>query len=118
MRSTRKRFEVRTQRVRQSIRKNSDRPRLSVFKSGRHIYVQLIDDSKGHTLVSASTLETSLREPKKSLCNKDVAIKVGKLVGQRAKEAGIVKVVFDKGGYKYHGVVKCLADSAREFLEF
>lgn len=118
MRNTKRRFEVRAQRVRIAIRKNSDRPRLSVFKSGRHLYVQLIDDAQGRTIVSASTLDKSLRVKNKSLCNKVVATEVGKLVGQRAKEAGIVKVVFDKGGYKYHGVVKSLADSAREFLEF
>jgi large subunit ribosomal protein L18 len=118
MRSTTRRYEVRKQRIRTAIRRNSDRLRLSVFKSGRHLYAQIIDDAKGCTLASASTLDKSLRKEKKSLCNIETASQVGKLVGQRAKEAGVTKVVFDKGGYKYHGVVKSLADSAREFLEF
>jgi large subunit ribosomal protein L18 len=118
MRSTTRRYEVRKQRVRAGIRENSDRVRLSVFKSGRHLYAQVIDDAKGFTLASASTLDKSLRKEKKSLCNVLVAAEVGKLLGKRAKDAGVTKVVFDKGGYKYHGVVKSLADSAREFLEF
>jgi len=118
MRSTLRRFEVRKQRTRINIRKNSDRPRLSVFKSGRHIYAQLIDDSQGVTLASASSLEKEIRKPKKSLCNKETAALVGKLVGERAKKAGVDLAVFDKGGYSYHGVVKTLADSAREFISF
>ncbi len=118
MRATKKRFEIRSQRVRKLIRKNSDRIRLSVFKSGRHIYAQLIDDLKGHTLASASTLDVSIRAPKVSICNTSSAHKVGNLIGQRGKEAGVDKVVFDKGGYKYHGVIKTLADSAREHLLF
>ena len=118
MRNALRRQEVRKQRVRINIRKNSDRVRLSVFKSGRHIYAQVIDDSKGVTLAQASTLDKSLRKEKKSHCNKILATEVGKLVGQRAKDAGISAVVFDKGPYKFHGVIKTLADSAREFLDF
>ncbi|MDX1924505.1 MAG: 50S ribosomal protein L18 [Rickettsiaceae bacterium] len=118
MRSTNTRFQVRAQRIRSAIRKKSDRVRLSVFKSGKHLYAQLIDDSKGHTLASASTLEASIRATNKSLCNVASATKIGALIGQRGKEAGVEKVVFDKGGYKFHGVVKQLADSAREYLEF
>ena len=118
MRSTYKKFTVRRDRVRISIRKNSDRPRLSVFKSGKHLYAQLIDDITGRTLAYASTLEKDLRLVKTSKCNKDFAAKVGALVGERAKKAGVTKVVFDKGGNKYHGVVKALADTARESLEF
>ncbi len=118
MRNTARRFEVRKQRVRTAIRKKSDRARLSVFKSGRHIYVQLIDDTKGLTIATASTLEKTVKQEKKSLVNKVYAEKIGKMIGERAQKAGISKVVFDKGGYKYHGVVKVLADSAREFLEF
>lgn len=118
MRTTLKRFEVRSQRIRTSIRKKSDRLRLSVFKSGRHIYAQVIDDSIGKTLASASTLDKLLRREKKSMCNTTLSSEVGKLIGERAKNAGVTKVVFDKGGYKFHGVIKSLADSAREFLEF
>ena len=118
MRSIVKRFEIRQQRIRTAIRKKSDRPRLSVFKSGRHLYVQLIDDTKGQTLAAASTLEKDIRKPNKSLCNKVLASEIGKIIGQRAVAAGIKAVVFDKGGNKYHGVVKTLADSAREFLDF
>lgn len=118
MRNSYRKFHIRKDRVRINIRKNSDRPRLSVFKSGRHVYAQLIDDTTGKTIASASTLEKELRLNKKSNCNKDFATKVGALVGERAKKAGVQKVVFDKGGYKYHGVVKNLADAAREFLEF
>lgn len=118
MRSTIRRYEVRKARVRAGLRKNSDRIRLSVFKSGRHLYAQVIDDVKGSTLASASTLDKALRNGKKSHCNKALAMEVGKLIGSRAKDAGVTTVVFDKGGYKYHGVVKSLADSAREFLQF
>lgn len=118
MRSSYKKFIVRRDRVRLALRKNPGRPRLSVFKSGKHLYAQLIDDITGTTLASASTLEKDLRLTNKSNCNKDFASKIGALVGKRAKEAGITKVVFDKGGNRYHGVVKTLADTAREFLEF
>ncbi len=118
MRNTARRFEVRQQRTRSAIRKKSDRVRLSVFKSGRHLYVQLIDDAKGLTLASASTLEKGVKLEKKSLVNKLYAEKIGKMIGERAQKAGVKEVVFDKGGYKYHGVVKALADSAREFLDF
>lgn len=118
MRSTTRRFEIRQQRIRAALRRNSDRVRLSVFKSGKHLYAQVIDDTKGITLASASTLDATLRKADKSLCNKVVASSVGKLIGERAKKAGVTQVVFDKGGYKYHGVVKSLADSAREFLDF
>ena len=118
MRTTKQRFEIRQKRTRFTISKNSDRPRLSVFKSGKHIYAQLIDDSKGMTLAAASTLEKELNKGNKSHSNKITADLVGKLIGKRAKEVGIKTVVFDKGGYKYHGVIKSLADAAREFLDF
>jgi large subunit ribosomal protein L18 len=90
------------------------RARLSVFRSGKHIYVQLIDDSKGETLVAASTLEKSLRDGGNKGANIDAAKAVGKLIAERAKEKGIKDVVFDRGGYLYHGRVKALADAARE----
>jgi len=118
MRTPRRQFEIRKDRVRTRISKDSDRARLSVFKSGKHIYAQIIDDAKGLTIVSASTLESDIRTIKKSNCNVEKAAKVGELLGARATKAGIKKVVFDKSGYKYHGVIKALADASRKSLEF
>ena len=118
MRTPKRQFEIRKNRVRSRISKDSDRVRLSVFKSGRHIYAQVIDDAKSITVVSASTLENDIRTDKKSNCNIDKATKVGELLGARAVKAGIKKVVFDKSGYKYHGVIKALADASRKNLEF
>ena len=93
------------------------RPRLSVHRSGRQIYAQVIDDIKGVTIVSASTLDKDLREG--STGNVDAAAKVGALIADRAKQAGVSTVAFDRSGYKYHGRVKALADAAREGgLEF
>ena len=90
------------------------RARLSVFRSSQHIHVQLIDDEKGVTLAAASTLEKKLREGGKTGANIEAAKAVGKLIAERAKEKGIKDVVFDRGGYLYHGRVKALADAARE----
>jgi large subunit ribosomal protein L18 len=90
------------------------RTRLSVFRSSKHIHVQLIDDDKGVTLVAASSLEKSLREGRKTGANIEAAKAVGKLIAERAKEKGIKDVVFDRGGYLYHGRIKALADAARE----
>jgi large subunit ribosomal protein L18 len=90
------------------------RARLSVFRSSEHIHVQLIDDEKGVTLAAASTLEKSMREGKKTGANIEAAKAVGKLIAERAKEKGITDVVFDRGGYIYHGRVKALAEAARE----
>src|SRR5262245_46635566 len=90
------------------------RTRLSVFRSSKHIYAQLIDDVKGTTLVAASSLEKSMREGAKSGANIAAAKAVGKLIAERAKEKGIKDVVFDRGGYLYHGRIKALADAARE----
>jgi large subunit ribosomal protein L18 len=90
------------------------RPRLSVFRSSKQIYAQLIDDVKGVTLASASSVEKTMREGGKTGANKDAAKAVGKLIADRAKEKGIKDVVFDRGGYLYHGRVKALADAARE----
>jgi len=92
----------------------SGRARLSVFRSSKHIYVQLIDDAKGETLATASSLEKTLRESAKTGANIDAAKAVGKLIAERAKEKGIKDVVFDRGGYLYHGRIKALADAARE----
>lgn len=118
MRTPKRKFEIRRDRIRAKISKVSDRIRLSVFKSGRHISVQVIDDAKSVTLASASTLEKDIRKHKKSNCNCATAAVVGKLIGERALKAGVKEVVFDKGGNKYHGVVKALADAAREKLQF
>ena len=104
-------------RVRAKLSGTEARPRLNVFRSNKHIYAQLVDDVKGVTLASASTLdkEVSLE----STGNVDAAVKVGELVAKRAVEKGIKSVVFDRGGYLYHGRVKALADAARENgLEF
>jgi len=93
--------------------------RLSVFRSSKHIYAQVIDDERGVTMAAASTLEKSLRGGLKAGADKDAAAAVGKLVAERATAAGVKEVVFDRGGYLYHGRVKALADAARESgLEF
>ena len=106
-------------RVRKKISGTAERPRLNVFRSSKHIYAQIIDDTKGVTLVSASTLDKELREQLKNGGTVEAATKVGALVAERAKAKGVVKVVFDRGGYLYHGRVKALADAAREAgLEF
>jgi len=112
------RFERRTVRVRRKLRLVSDRSRLSVFKSGRHLYAQIIDDATSRTLVSASTLEKDIRKIGKSNCNIESAVKVGKLLAERAATNGVKLVAFDKGGNKYHGVIKALADEARKELTF
>ena len=102
-------------RVRLAIRKNAGgRPRLSVFRSSKQIYAQVIDDARGVTLASASTLEKSNREGLKTGADKAAAEQIGKLVAQRAIEAGVSEVVFDRGAYQYHGRVKALAEGARE----
>jgi len=95
------------------VRGSAARPRISVFKSTRHIYAQLIDDAAGVTLVSASTLDKELREGLGHGGNREAAKKVGDLLGRRAVEKGIRQAVFDRGGFPYHGRVKELADAAR-----
>jgi large subunit ribosomal protein L18 len=108
-------IDRRRRRVRKAIRERSgDRPRLSVFRSNAYIYAQIIDDDKGETLVAASSLEKDLRTTLESAGNKAAAAAVGKLVAERAKDKGLSEVVFDRGGYIYHGRVKALADAARE----
>ena len=106
-------------RIREKVRGNPERPRLAVFKSGKHIYAQLIDDATGQTVAAASSLDADLKKDGKVGANVATAKKVGKLVADRAKQKGIARVVFDRGGYIYHGKVKALADAAREGgLEF
>ena len=106
-------------RVRKKVSGTPERPRLNVFRSINHIYAQVIDDTVGNTLVSASTLDGDVKENIKSGGNKEAAKAVGKLVAKKALDAGVTKVVFDRGGYIYHGRIKELADAAREAgLEF
>ncbi len=106
-------------RIRNKVAGTGERPRLTVFRSVSHIYAQVIDDLKGSTLVAASSLEKSNRDSFKTGGNLDAAKQIGKAVAERAKERGIHRVVFDRGGYQYHGRVKALADAAREAgLEF
>ena len=115
MESSTKLFSRRRQRTRAKLRRaRHDRPRLSVFRSGKHIYAQVIDDVTHTTLAAASTLDADLRAKVKSGANVDAAKEVGKLVAERAKAAGVETVVFDRGGYLFHGRVKALADAARE----
>ena len=111
-------FDRRRQRVRTSLRSTaSGKPRLSVHRSGRHIYAQVIDDAAGKTLAAASTLDKDLKG--NAGATRDGAAAVGKAVAERAKQAGVSKVVFDRGGFLFHGRVKALADAAREGgLEF
>ena len=105
----------RTATVRRKVKlAGGGRARLSVFRSSKHIYVQIIDDNKGETLATASTLEKTMRGDGKKGANIDAAKAVGKLIAERAKEKGIKDVVFDRGGYLYHGRIKALADAARE----
>lgn len=101
----------RHRRVRKKVAGTTHRPRLAVFRSNRYIYAQVIDDTRGATLASASSLEPSLRSRRLTV---DTASEVGRLVAERARAAGVGTVVFDRGGFRYHGRVKALADAARE----
>ena len=101
-------------RVRKRIRGSATRPRLAVYRSLKHIYAQVIDDDAGRTLVAASSLDPSLREQLQDMTKTQVAGEVGKLVAQRALDAGIETIVFDRGGFPYHGRVRALAEGARE----
>ncbi len=106
-------------RIRNKISGTPERPRLNVYKSNKNIYAQVIDDTVGNTLVSATSLDSAIKDDVEHGGNVDAAVKVGKLIAQRAVEKGIKEVVFDRGGYIYHGRVKALADAARsEGLEF
>jgi large subunit ribosomal protein L18 len=106
-------------RVRARVSGTPERPRLAIYKSLKHCYAQIIDDRKGITLVAASSLDSDFQSDLKTGGNLAAAKKVGELVARRAKDKGVTRVVFDRGGYPYHGKVKALADSARENgLEF
>ncbi len=108
-------FRRRRERVRFKLRQAAKgRARLSVFRSSRHIYAQIIDDSAGRTLAAASTLDAGLKANLKTGADTEAASAVGKLLAERAKAAGIERVIFDRGAYMYHGRVKALADAARE----
>jgi len=115
MSSSKTLFERRRGRVRYALRKKAaGRPRLSVFRSSKHIYAQVIDDVGGRTIAAASTVEKDLRASLKTGADTAAAEAVGKLLAERAVKAGVGPVVFDRGGYLYHGRVKALADGARE----
>ena len=105
----------RRRRVRSRLRRKAKgRPRLSVFRSGKHIYAQVIDDSRNATVAAASSVDKGLKGKLQKGCDKTAAAEVGKLVAERALAAGVKEVVFDRGAYLYHGRVKALADAARE----
>ena len=115
MANTKELFERRRRRTRTQLQKvSSGRPRLSVHRTLQQIYVQVIDDAAGKTIASASSLEKDLRSTLKSGGNKEAAAAIGKLIAERALKAGVTEVAFDRGGYKFHGRVKALADAARE----
>ena len=104
----------RKQRIRKKLSGTSERPRLSVFRSARHIYAQVIDDSRGQTLAAASSLEKTVRESSESKNKLSAANTVGKMIGQRALEKGVKKIVFDRNGFLYHGRIKAVSNGARE----
>ena len=111
-------IQMRHKRIRKIVSGTQERPRLAVLFSGKHIYAQVIDDSVGRTIASANTTEAGLKV-KQPRANAVTATTVGKLVAERAKAAGVAKVVFDRAGFKYHGRLKALADAARAAgLEF
>lgn len=105
---------VRHQRLRRTLSGTADTPRMAVYHSLSHIYVQIIDDERGHTLAAVSTVEKTVKEALQGTCNIEAAKVVGKLAAERAKAKGIEAVVFDRGGHMYHGKVRALADAARE----
>jgi large subunit ribosomal protein L18 len=114
MLNSRELFKRRTRRTRKALLTKTKRPRLSVFRSSKHIYAQVIDDGKGVTLVAASSLDKTLKGKLRSGTDRAAAAEVGRLIAERAKAGGIEKVVFDRGGYLFHGRIKALADAARE----
>ncbi|NLO55507.1 MAG: 50S ribosomal protein L18 [Thermovirga sp.] len=105
---------IRHRRLRKTLSGTGERPRLAVFRSLNHLYAQIIDDTRGHTLASASTLEKSVKASEEGADDFEVAKAVGRVVAERALEKGITQVLFDRGGHLYHGKVKALADAARE----
>ena len=115
MKSTRQLFVRRRNRTRGKLRQaNTGQVRLTVFRSSKHIYAQVIDDAKGNTVAAASSIEKALKDSFKSGASKEAAGAVGKLIAERAKSAGVENVIFDRGGYLFHGRVKALAEAARE----
>ncbi|MGH6915597.1 MAG: 50S ribosomal protein L18 [Geminicoccales bacterium] len=108
-------FERRKRRTRYNVKRLAHgKPRLSVFRSGRHVYAQIIDDEQGRTLAAASSIDKELRGKLKTGADREAAAAVGRAVAERAAKAGVSQVVFDRGGYHYHGRVKALAEAARE----
>jgi len=101
-------------RIRRKVSGTTERPRLNVYRSLNHIYAQVIDDVKGHTIAAASTVDKSLRADMQSLNPQEQAKSVGQAIADRAKEQGVTEVVFDRGGYPYHGRIKALAEGSRE----
>lgn len=120
MKLTRKESKQRRhRRVRGKVSGSEERPRLAVFRSNEHIYAQVIDDTKHHTIVAASSVEPDLKSNLSTGANQEASVQVGKLIAARSLEKGISQVVFDRGGNLYHGRIKALADAAREAgLEF
>lgn len=114
MLNSRELFKRRQRRTRTSLLSKTKRPRLSVFRSSKHIYAQVIDDVKGVTVVAASSLDKDLKGKLRTGADRAAASEVGKLLAERAKASGIEAVVFDRGGYMYHGRIQALADAARE----
>ncbi|MBI3440317.1 MAG: 50S ribosomal protein L18 [Proteobacteria bacterium] len=112
--AAKQRRQWRVRKVLKKAAEKNERPRLTVHRSANHIYAQVINDATGATLAAASTVDTDLKKKLKSTSNKDAAQVVGKLVAERAKQAGVEKVAFDRGSYMYHGRVKALAEAARE----
>lgn len=112
--TTKERREFRVRKVIKKASEKNNRPRLSVHRSGQHIYAQVIDDAQGVTLAAASTIDAELKGKLKNTANKDAASAVGKLVAERAKKAGVEQVAFDRGSFAYHGRIKALAEAARE----
>ncbi len=111
--------DARKRRTRMRVRKLKNRPRMAIFRTARHMYAQVIDDTNGNTLVSSSTLIKEFKEQDPKLTGMDAAKWVGKDVAEKSKVKGITKIVFDRGAFQYHGRVKALADAAREQgLEF
>lgn len=117
--ASKERIKIRHKRLRKRVTGTPERPRLAVHFSGKNIYAQVIDDAAGKTLVAAATTEKTFKAEKNIRANKATAEKIGKLVAERSKDKNVSKVVFDRGGFSYHGKVKALADAAREGgLEF
>lgn len=115
MSTPRELFEKRKGRVRSALKKAANgKMRLSVFRSGKHIYAQIIDDAKGATVASASTLDKEIRDNVKKASTVEAASFIGKTIAERAVKSGVSEVIFDRGGYIYHGRVKALADAARD----